>query len=141
MRGDVRARSHVHWGGIHTVPDQPLLMSPLVLHVWIPLHHHGATSFFPFALAETPFTDPYQNNISQLPLSLQVSCVDGLIDASELRAATPNVKPVTFDDWILRNMGVGIADAFMRPYNFKVWGVPTKQVSGKGKWPNGVIVV
>jgi hypothetical protein len=26
-------------------------------------------------------------------------------------------------------MGEGIADLFMRPYNFKVWGVPPSQVS------------
>lgn len=29
-------------------------------------------------------------------------------------------KPKNFDEWILRVMGEGIADLFMRPYNFKV---------------------
>jgi hypothetical protein len=29
-------------------------------------------------------------------------------------------------------MGVGIADLFMRPYNFKVWAVPTTKVSLHG---------
>lgn len=29
-------------------------------------------------------------------------------------------KPKNFDEWILRVMGPGIADVFMRPYNFKV---------------------
>ena len=29
-------------------------------------------------------------------------------------------KPTTFDEWILATMGEGIADLFMRPYNFKV---------------------
>ena len=33
--------------------------------------------------------------------------------------------PKNFDEWILRVMGEGIADIFMRPYNFKVWAVPT----------------
>ena len=33
--------------------------------------------------------------------------------------------PKNFDEWILRVMGKGIADIFMRPYNFKVWAVPT----------------
>lgn len=28
-------------------------------------------------------------------------------------------KPKDFDEWILRVMGSGIADLFMRPYNFK----------------------
>lgn len=73
-------------------------------------------------------SDPYQNNISALPLDLQLKCVDGLIEAADQRAQTPNSKPRDFDQWIVRNMGTGIADCFMRPYNFKVWGVPTEQV-------------
>ena len=28
--------------------------------------------------------------------------------------------PANFDEWIMRVMGQGIADIFMRPYNFKV---------------------
>lgn len=37
-------------------------------------------------------------------------------------------KPENFDQWILRVMGAGIADIFMRPYNFKVWAIPTELV-------------
>lgn len=37
-------------------------------------------------------------------------------------------KPKDFDEWILRQMGVGIADLFMRPYNYKVWAVPTTKM-------------
>ena len=33
---------------------------------------------------------------------------------------TAQGKPKNFDEWILRVMGPGIADIFMRPYNFKV---------------------
>jgi hypothetical protein len=72
--------------------------------------------------------DPYQNNIAGLPLDLQLVCMDGLIVAAEHRGRTPGLKPTNFDEWIVRNMGEGIADVFMRPYNFKVWGVPTAQV-------------
>lgn len=32
----------------------------------------------------------------------------------------PQGKPKNFDEWIMRVMGPGIADIFMRPYNFKV---------------------
>jgi protoporphyrinogen oxidase len=35
---------------------------------------------------------------------------------------------VTFDDWIMRVMGEGIANLFMRPYNFKVWAYPTTEM-------------
>ncbi|ODN73114.1 hypothetical protein L202_07681 [Cryptococcus amylolentus CBS 6039] len=74
---------------------------------------------------------PYQNNVSQLPLELRVKAIDGLIAAQEHRAATPNEKPTNFDEWILRNTGEGIADLFMRPYNFKVWGVKTTKMQCK----------
>ena len=70
---------------------------------------------------------PFQNNISMLPKDEQVACMDGMIDAA-LEARVSNTKPKTFDDWIMRMMGQGIADIFMRPYNFKVWAVPTTKV-------------
>jgi protoporphyrinogen oxidase len=40
-------------------------------------------------------------------------------------------KPRNFDEWILRVMGSGIADIFMRPYNFKVWAVPTTMMQAE----------
>ena len=59
-----------------------------------------------------------------LPKDDQVKCLDGMIDAAlEYRVA--NTKPKDFDEWIVRMMGVGVADIFMRPYNYKVWAVPT----------------
>lgn len=63
-----------------------------------------------------------------LPKKEQVECMDGMIDAA-LEARVTNTKPKDFDDWIVRMMGTGIADLFMRPYNFKVWAVPTTKVS------------
>ena len=63
-----------------------------------------------------------------LPKEEQVTCMDGMIDAA-MEARIANTKPKNFDEWIVRTMGVGIADIFMRPYNFKVWAVPTTKVS------------
>ena len=63
-----------------------------------------------------------------LPQKEQVDCIDGMIDAA-MEARVANTKPKTFDEWIVRMMGTGIADLFMRPYNFKVWAVPTTKVS------------
>ncbi len=62
-----------------------------------------------------------------LPKEEQVKCMDGMIDAA-LKARVANTKPKDFDEWIVRMMGTGIADLFMRPYNFKVWAVPTTKV-------------
>jgi protoporphyrinogen oxidase len=70
---------------------------------------------------------PFQNNISMLPKEDQVVALEGMIDAA-LEARVTNDKPKDFDTWIVRNVGVGIADQFMRPYNFKVWAVPTTKV-------------
>lgn len=61
------------------------------------------------------------------PKDDQVTFIEGLIDAA-LEARVANTKPKDFDEWIVRNVGVGIADAFMRPYNYKVWAVPTKDM-------------
>ena len=61
-------------------------------------------------------------------MELQLDCLDGLITAAETRHKQPDAKPKDFDQWIVRNMGEGIANLFMRPYNFKVWGVPPSQV-------------
>jgi len=62
-----------------------------------------------------------------LPKEDQIKCLDGMIDAA-LEARVANIKPSNFDEWILRTAGIGVADAFMRPYNFKVWAVPTTKV-------------
>jgi len=70
---------------------------------------------------------PFQNNVSALDVDDQVKCLTGLVEA-KVKNATTTEKPKTFDEWILRVMGPGIADIFMRPYNFKVWGVPTTEM-------------
>lgn len=70
---------------------------------------------------------PLQNNVSMLPKPEQVKCIDGMIDAALLRRTALD-KPKNFDEWIVRMMGEGLADLFMRPYNYKVWAVPTTKV-------------
>ncbi|CUS15618.1 unnamed protein product [Tuber aestivum] len=80
---------------------------------------------------------PFQNNIGMLPEGDLVNCMMGMIDAA-LEASVSNEKPRNFDEWILRMMGnfliytlllgEGIANLFMRPYNFKVWAVPTAEM-------------
>ncbi|KIW05777.1 hypothetical protein, variant [Verruconis gallopava] len=70
---------------------------------------------------------PFQNNIAMLPEEDKVRCMDGMIDAA-LEARVRNDKPANFDEWILRNCGEGVADIFMRPYNYKVWAVPPSKM-------------
>jgi len=49
---------------------------------------------------------------------MQIKCLTGLIDAKVANTMAQG-KPANFDEWIQRVMGAGIADLFMRPYNFK----------------------
>lgn len=58
---------------------------------------------------------------------LQIDCLNGLV-AAKVANATAQGKPQDFDQWIMRVMGEGIANIFMRPYNFKVWAVPTEKM-------------
>jgi protoporphyrinogen oxidase len=57
----------------------------------------------------------------------QINCLNGLVEA-KVACATATGKPQNFDEWIMRVMGEGIANIFMRPYNFKVWAVPTTEM-------------
>jgi hypothetical protein len=68
---------------------------------------------------------PFQNNIAALDPEDQVTCLSGIVDAT-VESATSRTKPKNFDEWIMRVMGKGIADIFMRPYNFKV--PPTQSI-------------
>lgn len=67
---------------------------------------------------------PFQNNISALDKEDQIKCLTGVVEAKVLNSVAQG-RPQNFDEWIMRVMGPGIADIFMRPYNFKVWAVPT----------------
>ena len=69
---------------------------------------------------------PLQNNLFCLPDEDKLDCIGGLIDACARKPL--RTPPRTFDDWIEMHMGSGIADLFMRPYNFKVWGYPPEQM-------------
>lgn len=71
---------------------------------------------------------PFQNNVSALDVDDQVACLTGLVEAKVANSKASGIPASTFDEWILRVMGEGIANIFMRPYNFKVWGVPTTKM-------------
>lgn len=61
---------------------------------------------------------PFQNNIWRLPEDELMACLDGLV---ELQRAGDAPAPSTFRDWLRSSFGQGICDAFMFPYNRKVW--------------------
>lgn len=68
---------------------------------------------------------PLQNNIRHLPADALLDCLNGLVDVQRMDAgATAN-----FGEWVDAVFGAGIANRFMRPYNFKVWAHPLEMMS------------
>lgn len=64
---------------------------------------------------------PFQNNIGGLDPETVFACVNGLIEAQRTRH-----DPSNFREWVDATFGVGIAEHFMLPYNFKVWATPAE---------------
>lgn len=69
---------------------------------------------------------PFQSNLRYLPKDVQVSC---LLGAAKAAANGGGRDAANFRDWILATFGEGIAEAFMFPYNSKVWTTPLEQMS------------
>lgn len=61
---------------------------------------------------------PFQNNIHRLPPDAFLDCVMGIAESRG------DDRRSNFDEWITSVFGEGIAEHFMRPYNFKVWAHP-----------------
>jgi protoporphyrinogen oxidase len=69
---------------------------------------------------------PFQSNLRYLPKEVQVSC---LLGAAKAASNDGGRNADNFRDWILNTFGEGIAEAFMFPYNQKVWTTPLEQMS------------
>ncbi|KAK7420779.1 hypothetical protein QQX98_002583 [Neonectria punicea] len=91
-------------------------------------YEHQRISYVRYQGIWVPY--PFQNNIAVLPKEEQAKCLSSLIDAAlDARVRAPSDKPSNFDEWNIRNVGERINDIFMRPYNFKVWAVPTTKMN------------
>ena len=69
---------------------------------------------------------PFQSNLHRLDEPDCARALAGLERAAAARGQGP--APRTFGDWITRTFGDALADIFMRPYNFKVWGYPLDEM-------------
>jgi protoporphyrinogen oxidase len=75
---------------------------------------------------------PFQLNLHRLPEPDQQACLRGLITAARTGASHPcptSPSEATFGEWIQSTFGSGIADLFLRPYNWKVWAYPLETLS------------
>lgn len=65
---------------------------------------------------------PFENGLGDLPEQDKFRCLSSYIEAHYARQNGKRA-PVNFRDWILWRFGQGIAEAFMFPYNEKLWNV------------------
>jgi protoporphyrinogen oxidase len=68
---------------------------------------------------------PFQYNIHRLPPEDCDDALRGLQQAANRTDASP---PENFRQWIEQTFGRGLADIFLLPYNFKVWGYPLERL-------------
>lgn len=68
---------------------------------------------------------PFQNNIRRLPAGDLDKCLQGLVEITR----TPRPQPSDFGQWIDATFGAGIAEVFLRPYNFKVWAFAPEKLN------------
>ena len=69
---------------------------------------------------------PFQLNLRYLPVDARWECVRGLLHNL---TEPPEGTPANFGEWIDATFGEGIANVFLRPYNFKVWAYPPEEMS------------
>ena len=78
---------------------------------------------------------PFENALSELPPDDCYTClleyIKTLIE-SEKGTFSP---PANFHDWICQTFGKGIADAYLLPYNTKIWNYPLENMSAH--WVEG----
>lgn len=88
-------------------------------------YEHERESWVRVAGTWVPY--PFQNNIRHLPPALRWKCVQGLLPGNRPEPG-PGVRPADFGQWIDTVFGPGIAEVFMRPYNYKVWATPPERM-------------
>lgn len=64
---------------------------------------------------------PFENGLGDLPQADNFRCLKGYLDAHMARQAGAVPAPTNLREWILWRFGEGIAEAFMNPYNEKIW--------------------
>jgi protoporphyrinogen oxidase len=61
---------------------------------------------------------PFQTNTYGLPIAVIKEIIAGFV---ETLTHPVKAEPKSFEDWVLKHMGAGIARHFMIPYNEKLW--------------------
>jgi len=72
---------------------------------------------------------PFQDHLQALPGDVRTECLAGLVEAAITAASGSQGPPENFSEYITAAFGIGITEAFMRPYNEKVWAHPLGDMS------------
>lgn len=80
------------------------------------IYSKGVTTFYPF-----------QTNTYGLPVDVVKEIISGFIEAVYVNPS--DKEPKTFEQWVLKHMGEGIAKHFMVPYNEKLWCTHPKDMT------------
>ena len=72
---------------------------------------------------------PFENGLADLPLEDNVACLTGYIEACIARAAGGTPAPKNFKEWMYHRFGKGITEAYLLPYNEKIWKTPADRMA------------
>ncbi len=64
---------------------------------------------------------PFENGLSDLPIEDNFACLLGYIQAYVTRSMGTPAKPANFREWMYQRFGRGITEAYLLPYNEKIW--------------------
>ncbi len=83
-----------------------------------------------FIYSHRTYTEyPFQVNIHGLPPEVVRECVMGFITTLLQPAPARDPKDLGFKQWILQNLGEGMAKHFMVPFNEKLWKVSLDELT------------
>ena len=91
------------------------------------LQKHDRKSFIYSHRTYTEY--PFQVNIHGLPPEVVRECVMGFITTLLQPAAASDAKDLCFKQWIVQNLGEGMAKHFMVPFNEKLWKVSLDELT------------
>nr|WP_319540154.1 FAD-dependent oxidoreductase [uncultured Methanospirillum sp.] len=78
---------------------------------------------------------PFENGLSELPKEDCFVCLNEFIRTLVAHEKGELKDPKNFSEWIYHTFGKGIAEAYLVPYNEKIWNYPLDQISAH--WVEG----
>jgi protoporphyrinogen oxidase len=83
-----------------------------------------------FIFSKQVYTDyPFQANLFGLPKEVVKECLLGFIQALQEKSIKPDARAKSFEEWIIKTLGEGIAKHFMIPFNEKLWKRSLKEMT------------